>query len=265
MERLRDGSKSKAARMLGAGVGFALATGTLAGCNDNANATPDNSPSIEQSVSPSPTQSAEVISSQDLLPNAEAIRATIDETNFQIPYREDYTATELATLSMDIDMNIREMFKENTELLIDDLDKYSLTHFDETGELGRENFMGVLNEVQVEIAKDNIVSSDYLDSLQPGDFNYIENTVVRSGSNTIEGERKAMSQGIEYDISGELLESSPAINYADSNNVYSRYVYYERTTALNNAAETSTALLVTTHYVVEDGLLKIKSQTVERQ
>jgi len=264
LDKLRDAARSRTGKALGATAGFLLVAGTVSAC-DNGNVAPSNTTAtIEQSATPSPTQSAEVVNLQDLLPNVEAVRATIDETKYQIPYRADYTATELATLSMDLDFNVREMFNGDAKLLVDDRGKYVEAQVNETGEINSTAYVEALNEVQVGIAKDNIISKDYLANLQPGDFNFIDKTIVISGSNTIENEGNAMYDGEVYDISGKLLENSPIINYLDNGDIYCSYVFYETTSAIGNTGETTTKFQVKINYVNEDGLLKISTMEIDR-
>lgn len=264
LETIRAAAKSRYGKFAVGAAGAFAAAGLLSAC-ETTSATPDNTVQTTSvsTETASPTQSAEVVTAEDLLPNPETVRATIDEIKFQIPYRDNYTAAELATLSMNQTFDVREMFKGNKKLLVDDADKWFDVQFEETdGSIDFTPYANTLNEVQVAVAKDNIVSSEYIENLQPGDFNYLEKTVRSSGRSVILNELKGLGQDIDWDMSGELLENSPVINYTDNGEVLSSFEITTSYDALNNMSENTSRSQYKITYVNEDGLLKIKTISI---
>ncbi len=251
-------TKPRAGRVVGFATALVLTVGALTAC-DTAST---SNLSAEWSPSPTPTESVETITAAELLPNVEVIRASLDETKYQIPYRDDYTADTLARLSMNRDFDIREMFKGNTKLLVDDLDKWWEVEFvEQDGASQLSTYAKALVEVQIAVAKDNVLSSNYFDNLEPGGYNYLDRTISLSGFSVVLNELKAIGQGKGWDISGELVEGSATIRYLDDGRITSSYTMVESFDTLNDMAANSAREKFEITYVNEDGLLKI--ETVE--
>ncbi len=218
-------TRPRAGRVISIAAALAFAMGSLTAC-DTASTTSDTVVGQSSTPSPSTTPSVEAIDPQDLLPNAEAIRTSLDETSVQIPYRDDYTGAELAKLSSDQILNIRQMFNNNQEILGDNFDKWAEAEYNATGDYQTIDYMEPLVQVLVDIAKDNIISEDYMENLQPGDYNFMK-TVMGSTWDVLEHERSAVYNGTEYNITNDLVEVSQQINYADDGTIYVGYIVIE--------------------------------------
>lgn len=265
LEKIRTAAKSKYGKFAVGAAGAFAAAGLLSAC-ETASANPDNTVKTEQvdpttSETAAPTQSAEIITADELLPNVEAVRATLDETRFQIPYRDNYTADELAELSMNQTFDIREMFQGNTKLLVDDFHEWFNVQFEEKSEAADyQTYARALTEVEVAVAKDNILSPDYSDSLKTGDFDYIKTTLEISGYSIVLNQMKAESQDVPYDATGEVQKGSATINYQDNNGeVHLSYISTEAFTALNDNPGGSAKTKADITYVNVDGILMMKT------
>ncbi len=261
-EQAREKTALKAALLIAAG------TLALSACGDGNEAPVNTTTSVEQSATPSPTQSAEAINPQDLLPNPEVVRATLDETEVQIPYREDYTASELAILSADQIVNIRQLLNNNQELLVDNYDKWTDAQWDATGDYQSIDYLRPLTQVLSDVAKDNVISENYVDNLQPDDFDFMSST-MGTVLNVLENERVAMHNDTEYSITYDIFEGSEKINYADDGTIYVSYVFFEKTSGVNGTAETSTKFQTSRQFEVgtnKDGeqILRMVSMELDR-